>query len=202
MGAKLKAYACVYSALSDGTTSVLVCKKREKGYFFRHENGDGVVYVNGTALPGAGGDCLPGGWLRHHESLGVGAAREWLEATNYGPLPQNARTQSWGAAYGAAYFRAEPNRLEEICGHLTAESLHQAALAAQGIKARKIKKYSEIKANFPESPANNDIESIEIWNLEERWPEIQKWHDPASGLNWYYNILKHLKEVARPTMVA
>lgn len=183
----MQVYACVYATNRD----FLLATKPDKGYFFSTHGG--TVVSAGAPLNGGGNYALPGGKLERGETVIAGARREWIEETNSPVVSQRDNERSWGNSYGAGYFRVDGQELERVGRRIDSIVIPAAEGAVEDIIQGRITRYDEIHPMFPEAPADNEIATVQIWNLDTDWTRIAAWQGHQE-LGWFYNILKYLKD--------
>lgn len=184
---RVQVYACVYTPNGD----FALATKPVKGYFFSTRGG--TVVPAGQVLNGGGNYALPGGKLDTGEGVTTGATREWREETNTAVQPQATNEKSWGRQYGAGYFRVSVQELERAAQRIDGVVIPAAEGAVDDIIAGRITRYPQVHTMFPEAPADNEIATVQIWNLQTDWSRIDAWQGHAE-LGWFYNILNYLRE--------
>lgn len=185
----MQIYAVVY--VDDGR--FLVFKKRDKGYFF-FKNGEGSLVRGGQRLNGAGDWALPGGAREGRESIGDGAEREFHEETAI-HLPAATSEHEFSDQYGAGYFQVDGTTFGNLLRDIGSTNLPAGNSAATEVGNGTITRYDQIHQRYSASPLDNELASVEAWNVTNggNWGTIQSW-ERNRALNWYYAILKYLKE--------
>lgn len=191
----MQVYACVYATNRD----FALATKPEKGYYFSTRGGS--VVPAGQKLNGGGNYALPGGKLDPGEAVLDGARREWVEETNSAVNSHRDDHNSWGTAYGAGYFHVSAQELERATQRIDGVVIPEAEGAVEEIIQRRITRYDQIRPMFPEAPADNEISTVQIWNLDTDWTRIAAWQGHAE-LGWFYNILKYLRDTILTTTEA
>lgn len=194
----------VYAVVHDGASFLLAIKNRD-GYFFQDadEPDGGAIVPNGRRLNGGGNFALPGGGLDGHEPA-EGAWHEFLQETGidltpYGGQlnPPPVRTDhDEERDYWGVFFHVSPDAFQAIGQHAD-RNLDAGTAASNAVRAGIYGRgeYGDLRRAFPESPADDELDSISSWNLESRWEEIQQW-ERTRDLSWYYHILKYWREQA------
>ncbi len=180
----------VYAVVFDKEGDFLIGKKREKGYFFANGN-TGEIVKDGQPLNGGGKDALPGGKKKNGEAIDIAAAREFEEETGH-KIGTDLTIRACFEGYAAAYYKIG----EEAFGALKDQivrSLAEAGEAVGKIEAGEITEYENIYSEFPACPADNELDSIDSWNINTDWERIEDLQKDTAT-NWYYEILKYLKD--------
>jgi 8-oxo-dGTP pyrophosphatase MutT (NUDIX family) len=183
----VQVYACVYATNHD----FVLATKPVNGYYFSTDGG--TVVPAGQKLNGGGNYALPGGRLNRGEAVIDGARREWNEETNSPVNSHPDNQQSWGTSYGAGYFRVSTQEFERVAQRTDRVVIPAAEGAVNEIIQGRITRYAQIHPMFPEAPADNEIETVQIWNLDTDWTRITAWQGHAE-LGWFYNILEYLRD--------
>ncbi|MFI5909938.1 NUDIX hydrolase [Dactylosporangium sp. NPDC051541] len=191
----------VYAALYDERGLVLIARKRQAGYYFGPEPGQGGRIVQaGQVLHGAGRSSLPGGKKRDDESILFGAAREFHEETGVEVDDRAiARATPWrhdqhdhDMRFAGGLFRVSSQVLDATARR-TNINLIEGDAAADEIRIDEITEYDDIHQYYPHAPADNELDVCGLWNLHNRnvRAELASWRgDPDLG--WFYYILSDL----------
>ena len=99
--------------------------------------------------------------------------------------------EQYSGEYYGVYFKVSSADFLMIT-NTAKDNLEQGFKAAKDIKNKKITKYSGIKEKYPGSPADNELESQFIWNLQKNWDDIEALKK-SGNTNWFYYILENLK---------
>lgn len=204
---RYQAYAVVY----EGQGQFLLARKLAKGYFF-HDKGGRIVKA-GQNLNGGGKYALPGGKKEPGASYLDTAEKEFREETGQaltgrydkvalpgapwdGGLSRDGRTHFY---YIAAYFKVSPQTLSTLITTITRQNLPASRQVVDaivnGTKVNNITigRYSDIKRAAPLCPEDNELDTVDPWDLLGRWGTIDTWKTDGD-LGWYYTVLKYLKD--------
>jgi hypothetical protein len=88
------------------------------------------------------------------------------------------------------YFRCSPADFQAITD-AAIENLKTAVKVVAAIKSRNIKTYQEIATKFGNCPQDNELESVDIWNLQTNLDKIKALEN-SKDTSWYYRILNNL----------
>jgi ADP-ribose pyrophosphatase YjhB (NUDIX family) len=200
------AYAVLYSL--DGW--FLLAFKAARGYYFG-DGANGAVYQQGVPLNGGNNYALPGGAVGQGETLAQAAEREFFEETAYVPPDDNGViSHQFTSQYGAAYFLADDAaQVGAYQTTISLGSLPHAWTIANAIYAGQITAYNQIP-NYANTyqlnpwPHDNELQTVYLYNIldDQVWNWIQTWSNPASGLDWYYNVLAYLRQTILQTPIA
>ncbi|MEM1323924.1 MAG: NUDIX domain-containing protein [Bacteroidota bacterium] len=182
----------VYAVAFSKNGDFLLAKKNKKGYFFAEKK---VILPTGQDLNGGGNYALPGGKLNRSEAPIDGARRKFFEETRFDIAPFPDRPTPYrGASFFGVYFQLTVEDLASACAKI-AINLTAGAQAAQAVINGRYGpgEYNALMAAFPDSPGDNELYSIKIWNLDANWDEIQSW-EGHPDLGWFFEILLYLKE--------
>ncbi|WP_431825153.1 NUDIX hydrolase [Burkholderia sp. F1] len=181
----------VYAVLYTGTGRFLLGWKLKKGYFFYNSaTHAGSIVRNGQALNGADNYALPGGRREGSEAIRAGAAREFQEETAVGVGGYPAVDHSFGNDFGAGYFKVSDTQLDTIYRQIRNVNLVAAANASLEVEHGQITQYSQIHQRYPNSPQDNELETVYVWSAHDQanWNTVLSWQG-SNTLGWYYDIL-------------
>jgi len=192
----------VYAVLYTKNGNFLIAKKLDKGYFFANKNGGGSIIKGGKKLNGAGEYALPGGKLNSNEDKKQGAIREFDEETAVKIKREECcliTTRSFKywfnneqKQYVAVYFKVKQEILKKIVTEIK-NNLDVAKNVVTKIEQDEITSYDQIKKQYKNCPADNELYEVYCWNIENKWDDIKEWKG-SKKTGWYYDILKYLKE--------
>jgi ADP-ribose pyrophosphatase YjhB (NUDIX family) len=195
----------VYAIVYDDTRRVLIAKKNAQSLFFHHTAKASPVMVNGGGKP-----AFPGGEMDSHTAgtqpaqnlIEAEAKKEFQEETGVALAFSITAAHGWDAGftdkkgrpfhYAAAYFKIDGKALDQLVSDVTG-NLKVAATVVTAIKNKTIKAGSAIDTSaYKGCPADNELESVQLWELAKEWETIKTWA-ATNDLNWYFNILDHLR---------
>ncbi|HEX4952295.1 MAG TPA: NUDIX domain-containing protein [Thermoanaerobaculia bacterium] len=191
----------VYAVVHDGAGKFLIAQKNCRGYFFHSSSRSGGSVIRwGQPLNAGGLPALPGGRLEASNPA-AGAAQELLEETGtdigevegFAVSPATFQDRERFARYFGVYFQVTPEALFLLPDVINAR-LGRAKLAAEKVRTTPDLSYAALMVEFPESPADNELEQVSVWDLmnEADWAIISSWKDDPE-IGWYYPILANLK---------
>ncbi|VWC18397.1 NUDIX hydrolase [Burkholderia lata] len=192
--------AQTYAVVRDSSKNFFIAVKNTKGFFFHTDNnGNGVIYQNGTVIKnGPGESALPGGGLAANTDPAIGAANEFQEETGVelrnfdGKLmPKEWHGVTGKYEYYGVYYQFSSAVFNDISSRAIA-NLRTGADAAAAIRNGKIKTYKDIFKTYPNCPGDNELATGSVWNLDRDWSRIQALNNSQST-SWFYEILKNLK---------
>lgn len=189
----------VYAVVHDGNGNFLMATKMQRGYFFHNPAGGGTIIPAGQPLNAGGRPAFPGGGLVGQDPA-AGARTEFLEETAMAlgaATPQNPAPYHGGQGtnwdYYGVYFQLTPADLVTL-SNFVQDHLAIGNRAAEAIIEEHFgpSEYPSLMADFPGCPADNELATAYLWNLQTNWVTIETWqNDPQ--LSWYYNILLNLR---------
>lgn len=186
--------AQVYACFHDGKGSVLVIRKKVKGYFFHNPKGPGGSIIrDGQPLNGGGDYCFPGGRLESNNVMEA-ALKEFLEETNvavnptiYRPIPEAYHYKGEGEYYGV-YFCA-PNGLDEIAKAVYG-NLVKGEEAAKAVREGYKGTYDQLRDAYKYCPQDDELStSVHVVPLN-KIGEFFKKDSKVTG--WFYTIATNL----------
>ena len=186
----------VYAVVHDGKGNFLLGYKNEKGYFFHPD----TVIPAGKALNGGGLYAIPGGGFEGGGDPAIGGAKEFLEETNVElrnfPQTLSPPDKKWifnsNWSYYGVYYNLGDHFEEAVSA--AANNLVAGYSAAEAVQQRAygVGQYQELRAAFPGCPQDNELGTIQVWNISNDWAAISQWQN-NSNLDWFYNILLYYK---------
>jgi 8-oxo-dGTP pyrophosphatase MutT (NUDIX family) len=191
--------AQTYAVVYDSSGNFFIAVKNTRSYFYHSDSdADGTIYPCGFPVTnGPGLRALPGGKLTASDPA-IGAANEFAEETgvelrdfNLKLLPEAWHAKDGKLEYYGVYFHVSPEIFEEISNSAIA-NLETGVTVSDEIQNRQIQAYADIVKQFPSCPKDNELASGVVWNLEHNWADIAKLD--ARGTDWFYVILKHLRD--------
>lgn len=200
----------VYVVLYSDKGKFLMGRKLPLGYFFHNSKGSGgAVYPQGVVLNGAGKSALPGGKLEGSD-LVKGAQKEFQEEcgakisfSNSDLIIDQERyplkaitpwTPGSDAGYYAVYFKVDDTDLGQIGYIIQETNLLEARQAVAEIGRGEITDYASIATKYPYCPVDNELDSVEIWNLETNAEQIVALKEDEDT-DWYFAILEQLQKI-------
>lgn len=188
--------AQVYAVVHDGTGNFLMARKNTYGFFFS-TNG-GAIVQKGQGLNGAGLPAFPGGGLESYTAI-EGAKKEFLEETrvNLNQFGLKCAEFKYNSRRGkhlfsAVFFQVDTTYLRTI-QKLAAKNLIIGNDVASAIYRNKATSYKDNIENNPYCPLDNELFSIEIWNVDTNKDDINALCDHEQ-VGWYYLIIKELEK--------
>lgn len=194
---RIQVYAVVFHK-----NHFLLATKNDKGYFFHQWGaGGGEIVPAGQDLNGGGNYALPGGRLDVGvgENAKDGALKEFYEETNvdlrlYALGWTVKMFQSTPALYYCGVYFDVGDQLETVA-QLAAGNLTAGYNAAQGVIAGTygVGQYQALRAAFPGCPMDNELGTLQLWDIKSDWDTIKTWQSSPT-LGWYYDILKFYRD--------
>ncbi|MFH8751878.1 NUDIX hydrolase [Streptomyces rimosus] len=195
-----------YAVVHDGNKNILMFRKNQRGYFFRWK----AIKRQGKELHGGGKWSIPGGKVdsrprpnetdqQWKERVTPEAVREFEEETrtNISALPSTC--QRWWddalhAYYYGTYFECIPDQLKDSLDGF-------APVLAAGKNAHDLIRNGKIHEGFDVrliegcgiAQRDDEQESVEIWNIDAKWNEIETW-TADRDLSWFYQILLKMRQ--------
>ena len=189
----------VYAVIYDDNKDFIIARKNKLGHFFH--TGGGTLNLPGKSLNGGGKACFPGGKLEVKDPV-AGALMEMEEETNVSvnkavfTVRPDAyyREVDGNWAYWAVFFKA-PDPSDKNLHQLTdilkgmRENLGYRAHASADVVSKKITKYPDIRAKYPNCPADDELDTCDIVNLK----DINKYFNAKDNdTDWFLDMVTHL----------
>ncbi|MDT0445583.1 hypothetical protein [Streptomyces johnsoniae] len=188
--------------MHDDDGRFLMGRKNVNGHFFLSGS---AILRQGQRLNGSGLNALPGGALEDEDlaaaagnlyaAVRTGAMREMREELNFtceGYQGYRMWTMGNTRYYGAFFRCANPKFMVVHCAQANV-ALRNAKNAVTEIKQGTITDYTRFRERFPLAPLDNELDTVEIWNVNTHWPTIAGWRNDQN-LSWFFDILHELKE--------